>query len=67
MRRSKMDVLGPGEWVPLYSVQGPAYPVRVVTEFKLVGHRGSGVLGWLSGFLISISVCFKEMFAACEG
>lgn len=33
IRRSKTDVLGRGEWVPLHSVQGPACPVSVVASF----------------------------------
>lgn len=36
IRRSKTDVLGRGEWVPLHGFQGPVCPVRVVSEFMAV-------------------------------
>lgn len=42
IRRSKTDVLGHGEWIPLHKVSCPVCPVRVVSEW--LGCRALGQL-----------------------
>lgn len=53
IRRSKTDVLGRGEWVPLQSVVCPVCPVRVVLEFLGSRVHGEMFLVHEDGSLVS--------------
>lgn len=50
IRRSKTDVLGRGEWVPLHRVQGLACPVSSVSDYLNYRSQGSQFLVHENGF-----------------
>lgn len=64
VRRSKTDIFGRGEWLPLHVVSGPACPVRTVSEYLQLRPSGPSFLLHVNGAPVT-RFQFQSVFKRC--